>query len=447
MAGGTFQGVDIAALMDQTGQSDGQLLENFIRTRADGAFETLVKRHGPMVLGVCRRVLRNEHDADDAFQATFLVLVRRATRVTPKDMVGHWLYGVAYKTAIKAKSLAAKRRLRERQFLDELEPIAHPHKPADEIHRLLDQELSRLPAKYRIPIVLCELEGKSYKDAARLLGLTTGAVSVRLVRGREMLARRLVRCGIEASPGLLILLLPHSASAAPVASSLVESTVSAAGQFAAGQTPTSGVSANVVALTEGVLKAMMLSQLQTASVAGIIIGTVGIGLGGLVYATQAGRAAQEAETAAVATSQPAVPATDADSEDRKQLQGTWIATSAVNTGKEAPKEAVKQARITLTISGDRFSLKTSRGGNEAIKGTLKIDAKSKPRTMDWISTRVVPDGAADDVGRPLGDLPGIYRLEGDTLTFCYGRERPEEFTSKPDRKLEQRLYVFERQKP
>lgn len=147
--------------------TDGELLEGFIRSRDEAAFEALVRRHGPMVLGVCRRVLGNQHDAEDAFQATFLVLVRKASSIVPRQLVANWLCGVACNTALKAKALVAKRRLREKQMV--VLPEAQVASPdvTNDLQRLLDQELSRLPAKYRVPLVLCELEGKTYKEGDR----------------------------------------------------------------------------------------------------------------------------------------------------------------------------------------------------------------------------------------------------------------------------------------
>src|SRR5262249_8241697 len=140
--------------------SDSQLLERFLALREEVAFEALVHRHGPMVLGVCRRVLHNSHDAEDAFQATFLVLVRKAGSIVPREMVGNWLYGVAYRTALKARSLAARRRAMERQVRDMPRPETLDSGARDDLQARLDRELNRLPDKYRAPVILCELEGK-----------------------------------------------------------------------------------------------------------------------------------------------------------------------------------------------------------------------------------------------------------------------------------------------
>src|SRR5262245_54748785 len=148
------------------GLSDGQLLEHFV-TRQDGAsLEAIVDRHGLMVWGVCRRVLRDHHDAEDAFQATFLVLARKASSVLPRERLGNWLYGVAFQTAMNARAMRAKRRARETQVPDMPEPMVEPDDLRDALAESLDRELSRLPDKYRIPLVLCELEGQTHREAA-----------------------------------------------------------------------------------------------------------------------------------------------------------------------------------------------------------------------------------------------------------------------------------------
>src|SRR4051812_37955896 len=155
---------------DRRGMSDVQLLQQFASLRDPLAFEALVRFHGPMVLGVCRRVLHNHHDAEDAFQATFLVLSRKAASIVPRERIGDWLYGVAYRSALKLKSLTAKRRMREKQVTEFPEPSTASPDNWRELESVLDAELSRLPANYREPIVLCDLEGKTHAEAARQLG-------------------------------------------------------------------------------------------------------------------------------------------------------------------------------------------------------------------------------------------------------------------------------------
>src|SRR5262245_12931183 len=144
--------------------TDGQLLESYVRSREEAAFAALVARHGPMVWGVCRRMLANAHDAEDAFQATFLVLVRRAASVVPREMVANFLYGVAHQTALKARATSARRGAREKQVTAMPEPALEQPDAPDDLGPLLDQELSRLPDKYRAVIVLCDLEGKTRKE-------------------------------------------------------------------------------------------------------------------------------------------------------------------------------------------------------------------------------------------------------------------------------------------
>ena len=170
-----------AAQGGAAGLADGDLLDLFLLRRDDAAFAELVRRHGPMVLGVCRRVLKNPHDADDAFQATFLILVRRGDSVRPRGRVGAWLHGVAYRTALEARRAAAKRRLKEAKAAPRIEA---PVDVWEELRPALDRELARLPAKYRVPLLACDLEGKTRKEAAAQLGWPEGTVASRLSRAR-----------------------------------------------------------------------------------------------------------------------------------------------------------------------------------------------------------------------------------------------------------------------
>ena len=197
---------------DEAGLTDGELLECFIARRDEDAFAALVLRHGPMVLAVCRRVLRNEADAEDAFQATFLVLVKKAATVRPRGQVGNWLYGVAHTTALKARAMNTRRSAKEREAAARAN-LQVPAEDCPQSHALLDQELKALPDKYRAAIVLCELEGQSIKEAARQLGCPPGTVGARLTRGRRLLARRLARRGLALSAGGIAAMLAPGATA------------------------------------------------------------------------------------------------------------------------------------------------------------------------------------------------------------------------------------------
>jgi RNA polymerase sigma factor (sigma-70 family) len=260
--------------------TDGQLLERYLAGRDAAAFEALVCRHGPMVLGVCRRILRNEADAEDAFQAAFLVLVRKASSIRPRGMVSNWLYGVAHKTAMKAQAMIRKRRVKEQEAAKNAQLDTNKQPPVPNFDRLLDGELSRLPDKYRVPIILCGLEGKTIKEAARQLGWPQGTVGTRLTRGRSLLARRLSSYGLPLSAGLLTALLSQNTATASLSTALVLSTARAASIYAAGQAVGTGlVSTKVAALTEGVLKTMFLTKLKIAMVVVLTAGVVGAGLG------------------------------------------------------------------------------------------------------------------------------------------------------------------------
>jgi RNA polymerase sigma factor (sigma-70 family) len=277
-------------LRDGAGLTDGQLLEDYLSRRDEAALAALVRRHGPMVWGVCRRVLRHYHDAEDAFQATFLVLVRKAASLASRELVANWLYGVAYQTAWKARATAARRGARERQVRAMPEPeMAEPDCRHD-LGPLLDQELSRLPAKYRAAIVLCDLEGKTRKEAARQLGCPEGTVAGRLARARGLLAKRLARHGLGVSGGALAAVLAPNGASAGVPTSVVSSTIKAATVVAAGRAAAAGVvPVQVAALTEGVLRAMFLNKLKGVLVALALVAAVLAGGSGYLLPAHAGQ--------------------------------------------------------------------------------------------------------------------------------------------------------------
>src|SRR5262249_46705513 len=251
-----------ALLPDGGGMTDGQLLECFITHRDEAAFAALVRRHGPMVLGVCRRVLRSHHDAEDAFQVTFLVLARKASSIGQRELLGNWLYGAAYRAALEAK--AARRRVKERQVsaMPEPEAPAQPEVSLD-LRPVLDQELSRLPDKSRVPVVLCDLEGRTRRDVARHLDIPAGTLSGRLTTARRLLAKRLARHGLAVPGGALAAALSQSAASACVPSLLVGSTVKAAILLAAGQAAPAGAgSAQVAGPVERGVEGMLVAQLK-----------------------------------------------------------------------------------------------------------------------------------------------------------------------------------------
>ena len=291
--------------------TDGQLLEAFV-ARGDGpAFETLVRRHASMVHGVCRRVVGNGHDADDAFQATFLVFVRKARTIVPREFVGNWLYGVAYRTALKARFLTARRHLLERRMTEIPQSKTTLDDRAELLH-LLDRELERLPAKYRLPIVLCDLECRTRRDAARQLGLPVGTLSGRLTTAHRLLLKRLARHGLVVSGTALSAALAEQADAG-VSFEVISSTIRAAALFADGSAASAGiVPCKAASLAEGVLKTMLLSKIKLASA--MLASVVIIGAGLMAYEGQgSGRAQPPRES-------PATPPPKRGSFDEEQAK-------------------------------------------------------------------------------------------------------------------------------
>jgi RNA polymerase sigma factor (sigma-70 family) len=291
--------------------SDGQLLERFAGRRDEAAFAALVRRHGPLVLGVCRRVLHETADAEDAFQAVFLVLLRRARALNRERSLANYLYTVAYHTALRAKANAARRLRQERQVHDM--PRAAP--PAEDVwldlRPVLDDELNRLPDKYRAPVVLCYLEGKTNEEAARLLGCPVGTVKGRLARARTLLRTRLSRRGVTLPAGLLGATLAERAMAA-VPAALGEAAFQTAMLAAAGN-----ATAPAVVLADGVLKALLVARFKAATAVLLAAGT--LLLGALTRPVQAQRPAEPA--AAPVQQANADPPAPADNPRKTTLTG------------------------------------------------------------------------------------------------------------------------------
>jgi RNA polymerase sigma factor (sigma-70 family) len=288
--------------------SDGQLLERFITGRDEAAFAALVERHGPMVWGVCRRVLPRHHDAEEAFQATFLVLARKATSVNHRETVAHWLHAVAYQTARKARALAFRRASRERGVSELPEPESPACELTAELMQVVDEELNRLPDHYRAPVVLCDLEGRTRREASVRLGWPEGTVSSRLSRARALLARRLTRRGIGLSGALLAALLEQTRATAKMAPPLPSSTVRMAALIRVGEAAaTTLLSPRVASLTGGVIQSMLLSKLKMTLVALFAVGLLSAGLVASGLADQPPRTEPQAQTGSAPPSGPIAP--------------------------------------------------------------------------------------------------------------------------------------------
>jgi RNA polymerase sigma factor (sigma-70 family) len=425
-------------LREEDHLSDGQLLNRYLENRDDAAFAALVRRHGPMVWGVCLRIAGRD-DAEDAFQATFLILVRKAGAVKTREAVGNWLYGVASHAALKARSASARVRAKEKQVTSMPDAAKDQRDDREELQRVLDQELGALPDKYRLPVVLCDLEGRSRREVAAQLKIPEGTLSSRLTTAHQMLAKRLARHGLAVSGASLASLLAQNAASASVPTAVVTSTIKTATLVAASKGAVAGVvSTKVAGVTEGVMKAMLLTKLKIVMISLLVLGMIALGGGLLTYvqtaAAQLGRVAnpvdekdvesntrknkREGDSEDRKASQPAKPK-EAES-DTDRFQGSWTLVSEEQDGK--PQPAPQQKKI-YTFAGDKLRL-TIEGGDLpkpiTDKSGFRLNPTKKPKEIDGLEDAKT-------------GMKGIYLLDGDTLKICIalpGKDRPTEFLSR-----------------
>src|SRR5438105_4893669 len=273
---------DLAARQATADASDAELLQRFVTARDASAFELILWRHERMVMGVCRRVLRNVHDAEDAFQATFLVLARKARSIGTRGPLTTWLYTVAYRTALNALKGRARRRVRVGSLPPEAD-IPAAEAPPD-LKGLLDQALSRLPERYRAPVVLCFLEGRSQAEAARLLGCAPGTVASRLDRAKKKLRGWLMRHGLALPCPALAAGLGAAGARASSARAQVSAALGGARAVLAGGDLRTAVTPGVLTLAEGVTRAMLRTKLAfilTTTLGALAVCAAGLGLAGL----------------------------------------------------------------------------------------------------------------------------------------------------------------------
>jgi RNA polymerase sigma-70 factor (ECF subfamily) len=443
--------------------TDEQLLERFAAQRDEEAFALLVRRHGPMVLGVCRRVLRNEADAEDAFQAAFLILARRAGSVRHCGALAGWLYRVALRAALSLRGRAGQGEARARPA-----PARGGEDPAveaawRELRPVLDEEVGRLPEKYRVAVVLCHLEGKTHEAAAAELGWPRGTVAGRLARARDLLRRRLSRRGVTLSTVALAALLAGKASAA-VPEGLAGRTAETATRFAAGE-----VSLKAAALAQGVLHAMFLTKIKIAAVVTMLFAlSAGAGLfalagaaaespgvrnpaaqaaafvppGGVVPAPAAEVAAQAPDKGKPPPpvkfeklKAPAEQPPEADG-DEEAIQGAWRLVDAERNGKEAGEDPYRRQSRWL-IGKDVIALR-DRNGSRGSWG-YKLDPTKDPKTIDLL--------VASGPGKTTM-IPAIYQLSGDRLKICLAgpdNVRPKEINTRP--KTGWTMYTLKREPP
>jgi RNA polymerase sigma factor (sigma-70 family) len=275
----------VAARQGNATLHDGQLLEGYAGQHDETAFAALVERHGPMVLGVCRRLLDHRQDAEDAFQATFLILARKAGSIRQQDSVGSWLYGVAYRVAQRARQQRAQRRRRETQGAAVAQSDPTDDLTWRELRGVLDEELNRLPDRFRSPLVLCYLEGQTQDAAAQHLTWSKGTLRRRLEQGLGLLRGRLGRRGLALSAGSLALALTQRTEAA-VPGELAAATVRGALLAGSAAGAVSGaVSASVTRLVEGGLRALIGTKLKLVGVALLTVGLLVAGATALTATT------------------------------------------------------------------------------------------------------------------------------------------------------------------
>jgi RNA polymerase sigma factor (sigma-70 family) len=367
--------------------SDTQLLEQYVTHQDAASFEVLVWRHGAMVLGLCRRVLREEHEAEDAFQATFLVFARKANSVGSGESVGSWLYKVAYRVALRLRSAAQKRPTQGEHPEEPATPEQSDEAVWRDLRPVLDDEIARLPEKYRAPFVLCYLQGRTNEEAALELGCPKGTILSRLARGREWLRDRLTQRGLAPAAVALALNLSCQAASAVVPATLAQSTVAVAIPFAAGTT-TELLPAHIAALAEGVIRTMIATKFKIAAAMLVTLSVLGTGIGLAAFAAGGQERTRPAS--------PTPPAAERGADRNVPQEREKPAERQPTTGQRPPQGPVVRGKVVeVAKDGKSFTVETpavERGAQPA-KYPIKINDKTTV-TYNGVGT----DGATPTVG-------------------------------------------------
>jgi RNA polymerase sigma factor (sigma-70 family) len=361
-----------------TSVPDSQLLERFVGEGDQAAFELLVWRHERMVLDVCRRILHSQQDAEDVSQATFLALACKAGSIGKREAVASWLYKVAFRAALRERTCQHARTRREKEgglarAVAAESVDAQSNADDADVRQVVHEEVHRLPEKYRSPVVLCYLEGRTNEEAARQLSCPTGTVVTRLARARQRLRNRLEKRGLALSAAGMTVLLSSEAPATASTATIRDLVVRSAPVFVSDRTAAGLISARVAALSRGILHTMLMSKLKNAAVILLSLGLLGAGSGLLAYGNLAHqRPARAPEPTAVALANPeppAAPATpntakdaDADSPSKKKTvsneQGNHTVNEKVSktfkTGK-SPKVVVEMYNGAIEVVADSDS--------------------------------------------------------------------------------------------
>jgi RNA polymerase sigma factor (sigma-70 family) len=336
-------------------RTDAELLERYIAQRDERAFEALLRRHGAMVLGVCRRLLRNRADVEDAFQATFVVFLRKAASIRPRGNVANWLYGVAHRTALKANAMNRRRRDKEKRQVRPAAGCDGADGANAVLLEALDAELSRLPEMYRTAVVLCDLEGRSYREAAAQVGCPQGTLSGRLTRARILLARRLAARGITLTAAAWAIIRAPAASAS-VPTSLFADILRLHAWLAGHGMPAAGVvSERVASLSKGVIQMLLLSKLKLLG--GVFVLGVTAALVCWLYTAQARAlgAGQDDGAKAEARARPATPIPSGSGEadgDLKEAQFVFRGNAPRNQGVKLVVADTVAPVLTLAVAPD-----------------------------------------------------------------------------------------------
>lgn len=387
-----------------SGVTDGQLLERFLKERDDTAFEVLVWRHGPMVLALGRRVLGNAHDAEDVLQATFLTLVRKGGAIGKSASLSSWLYKVAYRIALRLQARTAKT-LVDGRLVEDVPAPETDESVWRELRPLLDAAIERLPEKYRTAIVLCDLQGKTYREAAEQLGCTASAISTRVTRARQLLRKRLAHHGLSVTLGVLSAALAQRTAAA-LPAPLTAATVRAAASLLRAESTTVVISASVAELVEGASQTMSITRFQVVMCLALAAGTVAVGAGILAHREPL---TAPADPPPAATKAPAAAVTvrgrvlDPDGKPVKGARLYWP-----RIPKTMPRSEEELEKIEVP----------QRGQADA-EGRFRFELPQADIKPEW---RLVLIAAADSYGVTWTDWPTI--AAGGELTLRLVKDQP-----------------------
>jgi RNA polymerase sigma factor (sigma-70 family) len=441
--------------------SDGTLLHRFVANRDEDAFAALVGRHGPMVWALCRRILHNLPDAEDAFQATFLVLVRKANSIRQPDLLGPWLHGVAFRVAMRLRA-AIGLRAGQQGDLELPAPEAMPDAERKELRLLLDQEVSRLPERYRMPFVLCHLEGLTNEEAARRLRCPKGTILSRLSRARERLRLRLTRRGVGLTSATVAAAVAETADASPVPPALNATTTQLASSVASGAASAASGSTAIV-LMEGVLTSMYVAKLKVAAAIFLALGLLGAGGGMLARGRDTRLQAKAAATQDTAKEQGVAAKADAKSlpaeasgESAKRRKALEIRDTLARTIKF---DGIDDPKLTLADVLDSISAKygISFHVNERAFAFEMVDqvlakelAQSKPIPPTVATLATVLNRILDRITVNSGDLltsRSVYLIRKDCVEITTGRAARADIGLRPEDPLLPLVYEHFDQTP